>query len=84
VGDEHPSAQITGIDLSPIQPVWVPPNVKFIIDDVESPWVEKENFYDYIHVRHMSTAIKNYPAFIGRAYKFVPFPPPPPSFPSPN
>jgi hypothetical protein len=35
MGDEYPSAQVLGIDLSPIQPVWVPPNVKFMVDDAE-------------------------------------------------
>ncbi|KAI8284289.1 Secondary metabolism regulator LAE1 [Colletotrichum sp. SAR 10_98] len=38
--------QIIGNDLSAIQPLWVPPNVKFEIDDVESPWVGPK--YDYI------------------------------------
>ena len=33
MGDEFPGAIITGTDLSPIQPVIVPPNVKFWIDD---------------------------------------------------
>ncbi|KAF4411573.1 putative methyltransferase tdiE [Colletotrichum fructicola] len=30
---------VIGNDLSAIQPEWVPPNVKFEIDDVESPWI---------------------------------------------
>lgn len=34
-GDEHPSSTLVGNDLSPIQPDWVPPNVKFVVDDVE-------------------------------------------------
>lgn len=29
VGDRYPSAEIMGLDLSPIQPAWVPPNVKY-------------------------------------------------------
>jgi hypothetical protein len=37
VGDQFESANILGVDLSPIQPEWVPPNVKFMVDDVESP-----------------------------------------------
>ncbi|UQC81420.1 methyltransferase domain-containing protein [Colletotrichum lupini] len=37
MGDFFPNAEVTGIDLSPIQPSWVPPNVKFEVDDVESP-----------------------------------------------
>ncbi|KAF4964879.1 hypothetical protein FSARC_7224 [Fusarium sarcochroum] len=30
--DEHPDAKVIGTDISPIQPGWVPPNVKFISD----------------------------------------------------
>ncbi|KAK0651105.1 S-adenosyl-L-methionine-dependent methyltransferase [Cercophora newfieldiana] len=34
-GDEFPDAEIIGTDISPIQPTWVPPNVRFVrsIDD---------------------------------------------------
>jgi hypothetical protein len=70
VGDEYPSAQILGVDLSPIQPIWVPTNVKFMVDDVESPWLDKEDFYDLVHGRHITPAIKNFPALIERAYKY--------------
>jgi hypothetical protein len=35
VGDQYPIANILGIDLSPIQPIWVPPNVRFMVDDVD-------------------------------------------------
>jgi len=27
-GDKHPGTEVIGIDLSPIQPNWVPPNVQ--------------------------------------------------------
>ncbi|KAM5345217.1 hypothetical protein ACJ41O_011079 [Fusarium nematophilum] len=27
MGDKYPSAEVLGLDLSPIQPVWVPPNI---------------------------------------------------------
>ncbi len=33
MGDEFPSAEIVGVDLSPIQAELVPPNVHFFIDD---------------------------------------------------
>jgi hypothetical protein len=59
VSDEYPSAQVLGIDLSPIQPAWVPPNVKFMVDDAESPWMTKEDFYDLVHGRHITPAIKD-------------------------
>lgn len=29
MGDAYPDAEIIGVDLSPIQPTWVPPNVTF-------------------------------------------------------
>ncbi|KAJ0344987.1 hypothetical protein COL154_005704 [Colletotrichum chrysophilum] len=37
-GDEHPEAEVLGVDLSAIQPDFAPPNVKFEIDDIEEPW----------------------------------------------
>lgn len=33
MGDEYPTAYVEGIDLSPIQPQSVPPNVRFYIQD---------------------------------------------------
>lgn len=38
MADQHPSAEITGTDLSPIQPSWIPPNCRFEVDDMELPW----------------------------------------------
>ena len=70
MGDEYPDAEeITGIDLSPIQPSWVPPNVKFIVDDAETEWVDRENSLDYIHLRHMALTIKDMPHLLQQAYR---------------
>ncbi|KAF4974360.1 hypothetical protein FZEAL_8725 [Fusarium zealandicum] len=66
-GDEHPSATVVGNDLSPIQPGWVPPNVRFIIEDVEADWMEPVP-YDYIHCRYMAGSIKDWPRLIRQAY----------------
>ncbi|KAG9231341.1 S-adenosyl-L-methionine-dependent methyltransferase [Amylocarpus encephaloides] len=68
MGDKWPSANILGVDLSPIQPDWVPPNVKFMVDDVESPWLKPENHYDYIHARHTVMAIKDWPNLMDSVY----------------
>ena len=40
MADAYPEAQILGIDLSPVQPSWVPPNCRFEIDDFELDWQE--------------------------------------------
>uniref|UniRef100_A0A4E9EH12 Carboxylic ester hydrolase n=1 Tax=Gibberella zeae TaxID=5518 RepID=A0A4E9EH12_GIBZA len=66
-GDKHPSAVVIGNDLSPIQPDWVPPNVRFIIDDVEADWVDPVP-YDYIHCKYMAGSIKDWPRLIKQAY----------------
>lgn len=38
MADAYPAATITGIDLSPTQPSWVPPNVRFEVDDFTDEW----------------------------------------------
>ncbi|KAL4776642.1 S-adenosyl-L-methionine-dependent methyltransferase [Aspergillus nidulans var. acristatus] len=66
--DEFPSAQeITGNDLSPIQPPWVPPNVIFEVDDVESEWPPRAPF-DFIHSRYMCGSIEDWPRLAQQAY----------------
>jgi hypothetical protein len=71
VGDIYPSASILGVDLSPIQPTWVPPNVKFIVDDVESPWLHPRNSFDFIHSRHTVMAFKDWPKLLDNVYTYV-------------
>ena len=73
MGDLYPSANILGVDLSPIQPEWVPPNVKFMVDDVESPWLRPLNHFDYIHGRHTVMAIRDWPRLMRRVYEYVMF-----------
>lgn len=61
---------MTGTDLSPIQPTWVPPNVKFYVDDCESDWTYgSEPTFDYIHGRAMSGSIKDWDVLLRRAYE---------------
>jgi trans-aconitate methyltransferase len=71
VGDQYPSANINGVDLSPIQPEWVPPNVKFMVDDVESPWLCPKDYYDYIHARHIVMAIKDWPKLMSNILEYI-------------
>ncbi|KAH9203333.1 hypothetical protein DL95DRAFT_504610 [Leptodontidium sp. 2 PMI_412] len=58
MGDKYPSAQ-------------VPPNVKFLVDDAESPWITQEDFYNLVHGRHITPTIKDFPTFIQRAFKHI-------------
>ena len=63
MGDRFPDASILGNDLSPTQPRWVPPNVRFEVDDVEAEWAYHEKF-DYIHCRFMGNAIQDWPRLL--------------------
>ncbi|KJZ74443.1 hypothetical protein HIM_06039 [Hirsutella minnesotensis 3608] len=68
LGELYPGASIVGNDLSPIQPSFVPPNVKFFVDDVELDWCEPTQ-YDFIHCRYMAGAIKNWPRLVRQIYE---------------
>jgi len=50
VAEKHPEADVKGIDVSPIQPIWVPPNARFELDDYNLEWQDTEK-YDLIHQR---------------------------------
>ncbi|CCF34317.1 hypothetical protein CH063_06335 [Colletotrichum higginsianum] len=66
-GDDHPEAEVLGIDLSAIQPMFTPPNVKFEIDDVDEPWTYSQPF-DYIHTRMMTSSIGNWKEYIQKCF----------------
>ncbi|KAI8396439.1 hypothetical protein FOFC_20987 [Fusarium oxysporum] len=54
LADNNPGIDVIGIDIVPIQPNWIPPNVKFQIDDCEQEWTFKESSIDYIHARGLN------------------------------
>ncbi|KAF4427576.1 Secondary metabolism regulator LAE1 [Colletotrichum fructicola] len=69
VGDEYPEAAVTGIDLSPIWPDWVPPNVKFVVDDAEAEWFHEPGSFDFIRLGNMAPSIQEWPKLLESAYK---------------
>lgn len=55
---EHPRSRVIGQDISMIQPSEnCPPNLTFVREDTEEPWVFDTKF-DYIHWRLMLTCCK--------------------------
>ncbi|KAI3544998.1 TAM domain methyltransferase [Colletotrichum filicis] len=66
-GELHPESEVYGVDLSPIQPEFTPPNVRFEIDDVDEDWTYSQPF-DYIHSRFMTGAITDWRKFFKSAY----------------
>ncbi|KAH7010598.1 S-adenosyl-L-methionine-dependent methyltransferase [Microdochium trichocladiopsis] len=81
--DEHPHAEVrslsecrlngthnlwvVGVDIAPIQPGLVPPNLRFEVDDVEKPWTWTQQF-DYIFVRMLVGSLASWEPFFKQAY----------------
>lgn len=67
VGEECPTAEVIGIDISPTMPLTVPPNVKFEVADIEDAW----NFsypFTRIHSRYMAGSIKDWPLLMRQCF----------------
>ncbi|EUC37180.1 hypothetical protein COCCADRAFT_86508 [Bipolaris zeicola 26-R-13] len=67
MADEHPGAEILGVDLSPIQPSFTPPNCKFEIDDVTLPWTYSTPF-DFINIRSLYGSIHSWPSLYTQVF----------------
>ncbi|RDA95523.1 hypothetical protein CP533_5413 [Ophiocordyceps camponoti-saundersi (nom. inval.)] len=64
---EFPSASVLGVDLSPIQPVWVPSNCSFQVDDYEDTWTYGNKFH-LIHGRALSGTSSDWSRFYRQVY----------------
>ncbi|RYP67123.1 hypothetical protein DL769_005828 [Monosporascus sp. CRB-8-3] len=64
----HPDVEVIGTDLSPIQPVWCPPNLTFVIDDAEQEWTFAPNSFDFIYMRYLLGSIQDWPRLFKQAY----------------
>jgi SAM-dependent methyltransferase len=69
--DQYPSAIVVGTDLSPTQPSWVPPNVKFEIEDFTEDWTFRPNDFDFIHLRSLYGSVPDWPRFYKKVYRHL-------------
>lgn len=69
--DENPQANIIGVDLSPVQPHWVPPNCSFQVDDIRETWTFAEDSMDFIHIRALYGSIKDWPALYEKCMRHL-------------
>lgn len=67
--EEYPDSDVTGIDLSPIQPSLLPSNCHFVIDDCTKPWSFPEDYFDLVHVRALFGSVADWPAFYKEALR---------------
>ncbi|PQE27889.1 hypothetical protein CJF30_00009076 [Rutstroemia sp. NJR-2017a BBW] len=69
--DAHPSAEVVGVDIAPIQPRWVPPNCQFQVDDITMPWTWQQDRFDFIFLRDLLFSIRDWPSLIQQCYNHV-------------
>lgn len=67
---EHPEAQVTATDVFPPNLFSPPDNLTVVADNAEHDWSFDEKF-DYIHVRMLTLAIRDWPAFLSRCWKHL-------------
>lgn len=65
--NQYPDSKVVGVDLSKIQPSNAPPNVEFIKDDCEEPWIF-DNKFDYVHARAVFTCFSDQKAVMRHAF----------------
>jgi trans-aconitate methyltransferase len=71
MADRYPSATVIGIDLSPVQATWVPPNAKFEIDDFEEEWTFGADKFDLVHMRHLLSSVSDYVRLYKQAFNAI-------------
>ncbi|KAF4998889.1 hypothetical protein FGRMN_2820 [Fusarium graminum] len=63
--------EVIGTDISPIQPTWVPPNVKFEIEDCNQDWTFPPESFDYVHIRYLVGCVRDWTKLFEEAYKVL-------------
>ncbi|KAH9205247.1 hypothetical protein DL95DRAFT_470739 [Leptodontidium sp. 2 PMI_412] len=66
----HRALDVLGVDLAAVQPMFVPPNLQFEVDDLEKDWNFTHKF-DYIHSQLMIGAFQDWPRFIKQSLQFL-------------
>jgi ubiquinone/menaquinone biosynthesis C-methylase UbiE len=69
MADAYPAARVIGTDISPVQPVWVPPNCEFHIDDAQLEWTFTPASFDFVHIRALYGSISDWGKLYAEAYK---------------
>ena len=72
LGMLYPKAEITGTDLSPVQPNEVPENVHFFVDDAtDGDWLWPPDHFDMIHTSHLAGSFPSFLSFMHTSFKHL-------------
>jgi hypothetical protein len=50
---------------------FVPPNLKFELDDAELPWTYQPDIFDFVYLRYLMGAISDWLKLYSEAFKYV-------------
>ncbi|KAI9782517.1 MAG: hypothetical protein M1816_001855 [Peltula sp. TS41687] len=70
MAETYPNADVTGTDLSAIQPDAVPSNVFFEVDDAEEEWTFGQSF-DLIHMRNLSASFRSWAEIYDECFRHL-------------
>jgi SAM-dependent methyltransferase len=68
IAQKYPKAGVEGWDISPIQPVWVPPNSQFLLEDFNGEWLGTHK-YDFIHARELLGSVPDWMEMYRKVYE---------------
>lgn len=68
--DENPGSYVIGVDRSPIQPEFLPPNLLFQLDNIEDEWNFSHGF-TYMHGGGLSSCSAHPKGVIAQCFKFL-------------
>lgn len=71
MADRCESAVVTGVDIAPVQPTWVPPNCHFEVLDIEDDWMMAKNSFTFIHARELIMSIRDWDRLFQQAYEHL-------------
>ncbi|KAL2023656.1 hypothetical protein VTK56DRAFT_1813 [Thermocarpiscus australiensis] len=72
MADKYPGGTHVGLDLSYIQPEFIPANLRFMQMDIEMTWQDLEPAsWDLIHIRTLNGSIANWPKVYAEAFRHL-------------
>jgi hypothetical protein len=72
IAEQYPRAQVCSIDLSPIEPGWVPPNCSFLVENAENDWIYSlAQAFDFINLRALAGSIKHWPKVYSQIFQYL-------------
>lgn len=70
MAEAFPSCKVVGMDISPIQPKDNPPNVEWLLQNVETEWPFPSESFDYIHLSLLNGSFPDFSRIMQTIVKY--------------